>query len=89
VADKPEGVVHVPETADAVPASPKTVAELREEQQKEWGTYVAVAPIFIDGIRAFNKGDAVPVGHVEAGTVEQELVAKRSTKAGQAAAQPS
>jgi hypothetical protein len=89
MADKSEGVVHVPETPGGVPATPKTVEEFRQEQVAEWGTYVATTPIFIEGIRAFNVGDAVPVSHIDRGVVSTEQVAKRTTKAGQAATQPS
>jgi hypothetical protein len=48
---------------------PVTAAELREAQRAEYGTYVAVVPIDINGARAFNPGDAVPVSHVERGVV--------------------
>lgn len=68
------------------PVQPSTVAELEAEQRKEYGTYVAVGPIFIDGARAFNRGHAVPVSHVERGVVSPEQVAKLSTKAGRQAA---
>ena len=40
----------------------------------EWGTYTATHAIYIDGVRAFNPGDAVPVSHVSRGVVESELV---------------
>lgn len=54
---------------------------LREQQVKEYGTYVAVAPVFVDGVRAFNAGDPVPVSHVERGVVDAASVAKVGTKA--------
>lgn len=51
----------------------------------EWGTYVALGPIYIDGVRAFNKGHAVPASHVDSGLVSSDEVAKTTTKAGKAA----
>ena len=66
--------------------APTTAAELREAQRVEYGTYVAVQPIDIDGARAFNEGDAVPVSHVDRGIVRTEQVAKVTTKAGREAA---
>jgi hypothetical protein len=61
---------------------PATAEELREAQRAEYGVYVATVPIDINGARAFNVGDAVPVSHVERGVVLTEQVAKSSTKAG-------
>lgn len=49
----------------------------------EYGTYVAIAPIFLNGARAFNAGDPVPVGHVKRGVVNAAQV--RETKAEQPA----
>jgi len=66
--------------------TPATVEELREAQRVEYGTYVAVQPIDINGARAFNVGDAVPVGHVDRGVVISDQVAKVTTKAGREAA---
>jgi hypothetical protein len=63
-----------------------TAAEYREAQRAEYGTYVALVPIDINGARAFNPGDAVPVSHVERGVVAADEVAKTTTKAGKAAA---
>lgn len=68
------------------PISTPEVDEFLAAQAKEYGTYVALQPIYIGGARAFNQGDPVPVGHVERGVVESEQVAKTSTKAGRAAA---
>jgi hypothetical protein len=65
---------------------PATAEELRDAQVKEYGQYVAVSPIDINGARAFNAGDAVPTSHVERGVVLTEQVAKTSTKAGRVAA---
>jgi hypothetical protein len=48
----------------------------RAAQAVEWGTYIAVAPISIDGVRAFNPGDPVPVGHVTRGLVDETQVAR-------------
>lgn len=63
---------------------PKTAEQLREEQEREYGTYVATQAIDIEGARAFNVGDPVPVSHVDRGVVPSDAVAKTSTKAGQA-----
>lgn len=63
----------------------KTVEQYRAEQAAEWGTYVAAEVININGARAFNVGDPVPVSHVESGVVTSEQVAKTTTKAGAAA----
>lgn len=70
----------------APPVQPVTVEEREAQQRTEYGTYVALAPILINGARAFNRGDAVPVSHVERGVVAGEQVAKLSTKAGRQAA---
>lgn len=69
-----------PVTTDA-PAG--TADDHEKELQAEWGTYVALGPIEIpplSGIRAFNKGEAVPKSHVDRGVVDAALVAKRGTK---------
>jgi len=65
---------------------PATAEELREAQAKEYGQYVAVSAIDINGVRAFNEGDAVPVSHVENKVVRADQVAKVTTKAGREAA---
>lgn len=66
--------------------APTTAAELRDAQAAEYGTYVAVVPIQLDGVNAFNVGDPVPVSHVEGRVVSTDQVAKTSTKAGRVAA---
>jgi hypothetical protein len=72
-----ETVVHVPETPGGVAPDPKTVEQLRKEFDEEWGVYRAVSPIFVDGIRAFNPGDQVPVANVkEHGYDKDKLVEK-------------
>jgi hypothetical protein len=43
----------------------ETVAEDLEAQRTEYGTYVANRPIDVDGARAYNVGDPVPVSNVE------------------------
>lgn len=65
---------------------PQTLDELEAEQQRIYGQYVAVAPIDLEGGRAFNPGDAVPIDHVDRGLVRPDQVAKLTTKAGRAAA---
>lgn len=62
-----------------------TAADRRRSVTDEYGTYVAVTPVDIGGVRAFNVGDPVPKSHVDSGVVPQESVAKASTKAGHAA----
>lgn len=64
---------------------PSQTDDFQSAQEKEYGTYVAVAPISIDGVRAFNTGDPVPASHVDNGVVAKESVARRDTKAGKAA----
>lgn len=49
-------------TAEAVAAG---VAAAREARRAEYSRYVATEAIDILGVRAFNEGDPVPVGHVE------------------------
>lgn len=61
-----------------------TVEDYLKAQKAEWGAYVATEAIDINGARAFNAGDAVPVSHVERGVVSSESVAKTTTKAAQA-----
>ena len=68
------------------PTPPVTAEELREAQRAEYGVYVATQPIDINGVRAFNVGDAVPVSHVDSKVVSAEQVAKVTTKAGKSAA---
>jgi hypothetical protein len=58
--------------------------ERRSAQEAEYGEYVAVQPIAIDGARAFNPGDPVPKSHVSSGVVEKDSVARRNTKAAEA-----
>ena len=50
----------------------------------EYGTYIATGPINIDGARAFNEGDPVPVSHVDRGVVSAGQV-RKITKAAPAA----
>lgn len=40
----------------------------------EYGTYVAIAPIFLNGARAFNAGDPVPAGHIKRGVIAKAQV---------------
>lgn len=57
------------------------------KQQTEWGTYRAAAPIYIDGVRAFNPGDPVPVSHVTSGVVASNQVSQASTEQAESAPQ--
>lgn len=45
-------------------------------QREEWGTYVALVPIDLNGVRAFNPGHPVPVSHVSSGLVDSSFVQK-------------
>ena len=60
-----------------------TAADAATAIAAEYGTYVAAGPINIDGVRAFNEGDPVPVSHVDRGVVSAGQV--RKTKAALAA----
>lgn len=64
---------------------PVTADDAQKAREDEYGKYVAKGPIFIGGARAFNAGDAVPVGHVERGVVDKDDVVGANTKAAQAA----
>jgi hypothetical protein len=66
--------------------TPLTAEQYRELQGAEYGTYVASVEIDINGARAFNVGDPVPVSHVKAGVVDEGQVKTVTTKAGRAAA---
>lgn len=59
----------------------QTIEEYRKAQAAEWGKYVAVEAIDINGARAFNPGDPVPASHVESGVVDKGAVAGVATKA--------
>ena len=63
-----------------------TAAQYREAVGAEYGTYVALGPIDLEGARAFNAGDPVPVSHVDGGVVRADQVSKVNTKAGRTAA---
>jgi hypothetical protein len=65
----------------AAVATPEEVQTFRAEQEKEWGQYVAVAPISFNGAAAYNVGDAVPASNVARyNYAEQGLVAKIGSK---------
>lgn len=53
-----------------------TAADVAAAIAAEYGTYVAAGPINIDGARAFNEGDPVPVSHVDRGVVHVGQVRK-------------
>jgi hypothetical protein len=71
---------------DASALTPEAAA-LLAEQQREWGKYVAVERIFIDGALAFNAGDPVPAQHVDRADapVNKSQVTGANTKAAVAA----
>lgn len=60
---------------------PASADDARKATEAEYGQYVATEAIDINGVRAFNEGDPVPVSHVERGVVQSYQVAKRNTKA--------
>lgn len=60
-----------------------TAADAAAAIAAEYGTYTAAGPILIDGVRAFNEGDPVPVSHVTRGLVHESQV--RKVKAASAA----
>lgn len=60
---------------------PVTVDDRRQEREREFGQYVAVRPIDLEGARAFNTGDPVPAGHVARGVVPDGSVKKRDLPA--------
>lgn len=66
--------------------TPLTPEKFAAAQAEEWGTYVAKEVIYYNGARAFNPGDAVPIGHVnQYGYEEQGLVEKRKASETKAA----
>lgn len=67
-------------------ADPRLEQYRNDTHGAEYGTYVALGPIDIDGARAFNAGDPVPVSHVARGVVAESAVAKTTTQAGRVAA---
>lgn len=67
----------------------QTVEDYLKEQRDEWGTYVAVVAIDVNGARAFNPGNPVPASHVKSGVVAESDVAKTNTKAAQAVTEES
>ena len=69
----------------AVPlATAEETAKRAEDQQAEYGTYVANQQIFWNGVIAYNTGDPVPVSNVRKHKYdEQGLVEKIASKAGQ------
>ena len=73
--------------ADTKPSpvtTPEEVAAFAEIQEKEYGTFFAVAPISFNGSPAYNVGDPVPVSNVNKYKYdEQGLVAKVGSAAGQ------
>lgn len=60
--------------------TPTSAEELRQEQAREYGQYVAAEVVFIDGVRAFNQGDPVPASHVKRGVVDKSQVTAVTTE---------
>lgn len=65
--------------------SETTAEDARRATEAEYNRYVAKEVIFVDGGRAFNPGDPVPVSHVERGVVRDDQVVGSNTKAAKAA----
>jgi hypothetical protein len=61
--------------------SEQTAEAWQKAHEAEYSKYVATEAIDLDGSRAFNPGDPVPVGHVESGIVRKDQVAGINTKA--------
>lgn len=55
-------------------ATPVTGEEHRAAQVAEYGKYRANQVIYIDGVRAFNAGDPVPVSHIDREVVSKDQV---------------
>jgi hypothetical protein len=70
-------------------SEPVSHEEYVKAQAVEYGTYVAIAPIDHDGVRAYNVGHAVPKSNVEKyGYLDDKLVAKTTTKAAEKVTSP-
>lgn len=54
--------------------TPATAEELRAAQEAEYSRYRANQQIKLDGVLAFNPGDAVPVSHVTRKVVDKNQV---------------
>lgn len=64
---------------------PQTPDEYEAAIAAEWGQFIAVAPIYFDGVLAVAPGAPVPADNVKKyGYLEQGLVAKTNTKAAKA-----
>lgn len=61
------------------------VEAYRKALADDYSQYVAVDTIDIGGVRAFNRGDAVPASHVAQYGWGSDLVSKVGNKAGQEA----
>jgi len=63
-----------------------TAEQARQACAEEYGEYVAIGSIHLNGVLAFLDGHAVPRSHVDSGLVSKDQVASAATKAGKAAA---
>lgn len=61
-----EDTVATAKTGSTEQPKAQTVEEYEDALAREWSQFVAAGPIFIDGVRAHNDGDAVPAANVEA-----------------------
>lgn len=64
-------------------SAPSLLDQYKAGQVAEWGVFVCGSrPIDIEGVRAFNPGDAVPASHVTRGIVDEGDVITRDDSAG-------
>ena len=70
----------------STPVPPMSRADYDKAVADEWGVYVAMFPISINGVPAFAAGSAVPTSHVTRNIVDASLVAKQGTAAAQVVA---
>lgn len=76
---KPEGRV-----VQAVEATAAETEKYAQEQEQEYGTYIAAMNIKLDGSLAYRKGDPIPVSNVKKyGYEDNGLAVKVANQAGQ------
>jgi hypothetical protein len=65
---------------------PETVEEYQARLDREWNQYTAIGYIHVDGVLAATPGAAIPASHpLVSEWLEQNLIAKNTTKAAKAA----
>lgn len=68
--------------------SEPTLEQFQAAQAKEYSTYVAKEVIFLDGARAFNPGQPVPVSHVERFKYDEQGLVEKAKPAKTTPASP-